>query len=133
MTGVAQVFNAGAGEVADPYYGLLQGIQKADSALVVGTTGVLAAAALNVVQGAYPPPITLSADGLQLAATAPVTIEELVPGIVVPVYADCLCRPIAQEFVLAKVEVTVNQDGESVVPTLISLGADNPGTFEESS
>ncbi len=124
--GIAQVFDDPT-EVADPYYGLLQGIQKANEALALGSDpeAAIAAAALNVVQGAYPPPVTLSAEGLQLAATAPVSIEELVPGVIIPIFADCLCRPIAQEFVLSKVEVTVNVNGESVVPTLISLGSDN--------
>ncbi len=124
--GIAQVFDDPT-EVADPYYGLLQGVQKANEALALGSDpeAVIAAAALNVVQGAYPPPVTLSAEGLQIAATAPITIEELVPGVIIPIFADCLCRPLAQEFVLAKVEVTVNVNGESVVPTLISLGSDN--------
>ncbi len=124
--GIAQVFDDPT-EVADPYYGLLQGVQKANEALALGSDpeAAIAAAALNVVQGAYPPPVTLSAEGLQIAATAPITIEELVPGVIIPIFADCLCRPLAQEFVLAKVEVTVNVNGESVVPTLISLGSDN--------
>lgn len=131
--GVAQVFNAGAGEVADPYYGLLQGVQKANQALAVGANpaAAIAQAALNVVQGAYPPPVTLSADGLQIAPTAPVTIEELVPGIIVPIFADCLCRPVMQDFVLSKIEISVTERGETVVPTLISLGSDNPATVEE--
>ncbi len=129
--GVAQIFDDPT-EVADAYYGLLQGVQSANEALSIGADpeAAIAAAALNIVQGAYPPPISLSADGLQIAATAPVTIDELVPGVIMPVFADCLCRPVAQEFVLAKVEVTVTSNGETVVPTLISLGSDNAGNEE---
>lgn len=130
--GKGQIFPVGT--VADAYYGLLQGVQKAQDGLALGSNpgAVLAAAALNVVLGAYPPPMVLSAEGLQIAPTAPVGIEELVPGVIVPVFANCLCRPLHQEFILAKLEVTVGPDGEVVVPTFISRGADNPGTQEQS-
>lgn len=129
--GAAQIFPIGT--VADPYYGLLQGVQDGNKNIAIGTDPLasLSAAALNIVQGAYPPPVSLSADSMQLAATAPVAIAELVPGTIIPVFADCLCRPVAQEFVLSKVVVTVTPTGESVVPSFISRGADNATTEQE--
>lgn len=131
--GVGQVFlNT---EVADAYYGLLQAVQKGNQAIAVrGTLAPLDAltlAAQNIVDGSYPPPVALSAANLQLSPNAPVTMAELVPGTIVPVFADCLCRPLSQEFILSKVQVTFDTGGESVEPTFISRGADNPGTFEE--
>lgn len=129
--GIGQVFLVT--EVADPYYGLLQGVQRADPSSQVGSTpnAVLAQAAQNIVDGAYPPPVSLSADNMQLSPLAPVAIGDLVPGVIVPVFANCLCREVSQEFILSKVSVTVTTTGESVVPTFISRGADNPGTREE--
>lgn len=123
--GIGQVFSPT--EVADPYYGLLQGVQRADPSSQVGATPdmVLAAAALNIVNGAYPPPVSLSADNMQLSPLAPVTIGDLVPGVIIPVFASCICRAVSQEFVLSQVTVTVDATGESVVPTFISRGSDN--------
>lgn len=131
--GCAQVFTIP--NVADAYYGLLEGVQDGNRALAVGggadPGAVLTAAAQNVLDGSYPPPVALSAENLQLSPNAPVTMAELVPGTIVPVIANCLCRPLAQDFVLAKVTVTFNLDGERVEPTLITAGTDNAGSFEE--
>lgn len=122
-------------EVADAYYGLLEGVQDGNRALAVGggasPGAVLTAAAQNVLDGSYPPPVALSAENLQLSPNAPVTMAELVPGTIVPVIAECLCRPVSTDFILSKVTVTFNLDGERVEPTLIAAGTDNPGTFEE--
>lgn len=128
--GIGQIF--AVGNVADAYYGLLQGIQQGNENLNIGGSAgqALAAAAVNIVRGAYPPPIVLSADGLRLSPNAPVTISELVPGTFIPVLADCLCRPVQQEFVLSKLQVTWNTEGEVVEPTFISIGSDNASASE---
>lgn len=122
-------------EEADEYYGLLQGIQDGNRALAVGGAGnptaVLAAAAQNVLDGSYPPPITLNADGLQFSPNAPVTMAELVPGVIVPIIADCLCGQAGREYILGRLNVTFNVEGEKVEPVFIALGQDNPGDFTE--
>lgn len=140
--GVATQFHDASGAplapgvgVADAYYGLLAAVQRGSINIAVGgdvdPVDILAQAAANVVSGAYPPPVSLSADNLQLAPSAPVGMEELVPGTIVPILANCLCRPVSQEFLLSKLVVTVNGDGEKVEPTFISIGLDNPGSDDQ--
>jgi hypothetical protein len=124
------------GLFADPYYGLLEGVQDGNRALAVGSTTlspqtILELAARNVLDGSYPPPVALSADGLQLSPNAPIAISELVPGTVVPIIANCLCGQIGREYILAKVVVTFDVNGERVEPTFIAAGQDNPGDFTE--
>lgn len=125
--GIARAFTLP--QKANYYYGLLQGIQDGDSVLATaGSTPPLEAltqAAKNIVNGAYPPPLVMSPEGAQLQANAPVTMAQLVPGVLVPIIFDCLCVEIGQTFLLARLDVTFDATGETVTPTFVSLGADN--------
>ena len=130
--GIATAWTPQDSQEADCYYGLLQGIQDGNSVLatagassIVTAGDALAQAAKNILAGAYPPPLIMSPEGAVLQPNAPVTMEELVPGTLVPVIFDCLCIEVGQTFLLTKLEVEFTSEGETVIPTFISLGSDN--------
>jgi hypothetical protein len=118
--------NIGVAGGYDSYYGLLQTVLDGNDLISESSDPpaiALAKAAQNSIS--VPPPIVLSTNGARLTTTAPVTIEELVPGTLVPVFADCLCTPTSGMFMLTRLSVTFDATGETVTPTLVSLGSDN--------
>jgi len=79
-------------------------------------------AAGNAVAGRYPAPVVINVpDGSSLVPTAPIRIEQLVPGERIDVFADTFCIPLVQGFALSDVEVTWENGGEKVGISLIPL------------
>jgi hypothetical protein len=79
-------------------------------------------AAKDAIAGRYPIPITISVpDGSALAATAPVTLRQLVPGERFDVMAENFCQPVLQGFVLTDVEGSWQNGQEKIGVTLTPL------------
>lgn len=77
-----------------------------------------------LVRAGDPAPLILEVPaGAQLTPDAPVTIEQLVPGVVIPVAATDLCRPVTTVLQLTRVEVSYGNGNEAVQITLAPLGA----------
>jgi hypothetical protein len=102
----------------DPYYGLVERLLNDDT---IKTT-----AAANVqAQGLIRNPVPLLIQpprGNGLDPNAPVCMDELIPGVQMPVSLDCTCRDVTQAMRLVKLDVTVNVDGEKVAPMLSPVG-----------
>jgi hypothetical protein len=111
----------------DRFFGLLESVSK--DHIEFDTVAQADSGAKAIVDAQYPMPVTLSTPtGNQLAITAPVTIEELVPGVLIPVIATGVCRnSLSGSFILLELEVTVTADGEAVAITLGSIQAANSG------
>lgn len=79
-------------------------------------------AAKDAVAGRYPIPVSISVpDGSALAATAPVTLHQLVPGERFDVLAETFCQPVLQGFVLTDVEGSWQNGQEKIGVTLTPL------------
>lgn len=79
-----------------------------------------------LVAAGSPTPIYLEVpDGSRLTPDAPVSIEELVPGVVIPVASTQTCRSVAALLRLTKLNVTYTAtEGEAVAVTLAPPGTD---------
>lgn len=78
----------------------------------------------STVSAGDPVPVYLEVpDGSGLDPNAPVSISELVPGVVVPVTSAQTCRTVAADLRLRKLEVTFDEAGERVAVTLVPQGA----------
>lgn len=105
--------------------GLLEHLAKEDQ--IVGQEAAQAEADALVAAG-YPTPLILDVpDGARLAPDAPVTIADLVPGVIVPVTVADLCRPVAADLRLTRLAVTYDAGGEEVKVTLAPVGVDTAG------
>lgn len=110
-----------------PYYGLIEYVDTSQPNL--STQDQADAAAARILQARFPAPqILVVPAGSQLAPTAPISINELVPGAWTTIVADCLCRPLTATLVLLKVEVNWSSAGETVGVTYGSLYSINSGT-----
>lgn len=112
---------SGSAGGTDPYYGLLEVLLNDDTVKTAASadaqaTGLLASSKPNrlLVQ----PP-----SGNALDPKAPVCIDQLVPGVEVPLVIDCTCRESHQAMRLIKLDVTVDSNGEQVVPQLSPVDA----------
>lgn len=105
---------------SDPYYGLLEARVEDDSIKTVEAATEEARARRRAMM---PPVWWVDApSGSHLTADAPVGIEELVPGVQVPVQLDCTCTPLSEVMRLTDIAVTHTAgDGERVAATLVSL------------
>lgn len=113
----------------DPIYGLLE--QIAGDSKNVEDTNAANTEAANRLVGSNPAPVYVSIpDGAQLSPDAPVCFDQLVPGTVVDVWLNDLCRPVAVRNRLTSVKVVVGESGEQVQVTLAPLGA-GPNITEE--
>jgi hypothetical protein len=113
----------------DPYYGLLERFVEAKD---IKDAASARYAATQLVAGANPPPVyVLPPSNSELAATAPVCINELVPGVLVPIAVDCTCRPVSSVMRLAAVKVEFDADGERVRPAFVPAPMLPAGGFEE--
>lgn len=109
-----------------PYYGLLEYVSLDRQEL--NTQALADQAAAAIITATFPPPNNLvTPSGSRLAPTAPISIQELVPGVLTPIVADCLCRPASAVLVLQKLEVSWGPDGEAVQVTYGSPGSVNSG------
>lgn len=79
-----------------------------------------------LVASGTPTPVILEVPaGAQLTPDAPVGIMDLVPGVVIPVTAVDVCRPVTAAMQLTKVDVTYDdRGGEAVKVTLAAPGSD---------
>lgn len=111
-----------------PYYGLLEYVSLDRQEL---NTQILAnEGAQALIDALYPAPVTLSTPtGARLSPNAPVTIDELVPGVMIPVIATDLCRQVSGQFILIRLEVSWDQQTqeESVSITLAAPNLVNSG------
>jgi hypothetical protein len=110
--------SGGAGEC-----GLLERVFKEDSVLDV----VSAQAEANArAAGGYPTPVFLEVpDNARLTPDAPVSINQLVPGVLVPVASTQTCLEVATVLRLTKLSVSYTPgDGETVGVTLAPPGAE---------
>jgi hypothetical protein len=104
----------------DPFYGLVEVLVQDDS---VRTEQAARNQAAGIVNARNPAPVLVQAPaGSALDPDAPVCINELVPGVEVPVLMDCTCRQVAQSMRLTKLDVTVDATGELVSPLLTPSG-----------
>ncbi|GAA3172866.1 hypothetical protein [Nonomuraea salmonea] len=93
------------------------------------------AAAEALVDGGDPSPLILEVpDGSQLAPDAPVGIQELIPGVAVPIASVRTCRRVAAELRLTAVRVSWSEGsegGEQVGVTLQPRGVPGQIQIEE--
>lgn len=77
------------------------------------------------IVGRFPVPIGLSIPtGARLAASAPVTMDQLVAGVRLDVEATGMCSEVAVAYRLTDVEVEWSDSGEQVAVSLVPLGND---------
>jgi hypothetical protein len=101
-------------------YGRLDVLVSIDEEKV--TDADLREAAKDAIAGRYPIPVTISVpDGAALAATAPVKLQQLVPGERFDVLAESFCQPVLQGFALTDVEGSWQNGQEKVGVTLTPL------------
>lgn len=111
----------------DPYYGLIEYVSVSRPELTTQALADSAAAALITSRWPAPTSLIMPA-GSQLNVNAPVSIPELVPGVISTILADCLIRSVQADMVLVKLDVTWDVTGEKVAVTYASLGSQNDGT-----
>lgn len=101
-------------------YGRLDQMVSIDEEKV--TDADLRTAAKDSIAGRYPIPVSISVpDGSALAATAPVTLRQLVPGERFDVLAESFCQPVVQGFALTDVEGSWQNGQEKIGITLTPL------------
>lgn len=106
----------------DPYFGLVE-VLVSDSTITDPQTAADAARA-TVAKGNPPPLSVQPPNGGALSGDAPLCINDLVPGVTVPMLLDCTCREVAQDLRLTKLDVKWGPGGETVSPTMGPVGAD---------
>lgn len=105
----------------DGYFGLIEAFAKDDAIKDQASADY---AAEQLLSGANPPPLFIApGTGSSLTSTAPVCVEELVPGVLVPMRVDCTCRQAQQMMRLVGLTVDWDTDGETVRPLLETPGA----------
>lgn len=97
--------------------GVLQGIEKADS--LVHADDCVAQAKRSVLEAQYPPRQLHLPSSARLLANAPVEINELIPGVRVPVSSKQTGITVGSTMVIKKVSVKVDDKGENVSITLM--------------
>lgn len=97
--------------------GVLQGIEKADS--LVHEEDCVAQAKRSVMEAQYPPRQIVLPSSARLLANAPVSINELIPGVRVPISSNQTGITIGSTMVIKKIAVTVDEKGENVGMTLM--------------
>lgn len=104
--------------VPDAYYGLVEALERVPA--ITDRPGLEAGAA-KLLGLSYPAPLTLDAtQDAPLRPDAPVDIEELVPGAVVPVQSLGTAREVIAATILSGVKVEETDKGEKVSVTLTS-------------
>ena len=111
----------GVGQVGSPY-GRLDLIVRTAADHV--SESDLRQMARQALVGRYPAPVTISVPtGSRLAATAPVSIHQLVPGERIDFVSTGFCLEVEQAFRLSDVDVEWGSSGEQVAISLVPLGA----------
>ena len=111
---------AGVGD--DPYYGRWEIIDDAydeEEGSDAPTQSELNEQAQRNVAARIPVPVEVRVpDGSQLSGVSPIKVEDLVPGVQVPVRATLTARTFSQVQKLRKMKVTEDSNGERVQITL---------------
>lgn len=103
--------------------GLLEVLVNEEEILDQDSTDV---EARSLVAGGYPTPLIVHVpDGSQLAPNAPVGINDLIPGVQVPVTTSQTCRVVAANLRLQRLSVSYGDAGEAVRVTLVPAGTVN--------
>lgn len=113
----------------DPYFGLIErGVEGQPAATSVTD---LSREASDRLQGTNPPPfiVTVPSEG-QLSPGAPVCSETLIPGTLVDLAINELCRPASLRERLTSLRVVLDEKGERVGITLAPLGEFSQGLIE---
>lgn len=105
----------------DPYFGLVEELVS-DSTITSAATATDAARAM-VAKGNPPPLLVQPPDGSALSGDTPICINDLIPGMTVPVLLDCTCRTVSQDMRLSRLNVAWNENGETVAPLLEPVGS----------
>lgn len=117
VTGLGVTGEAGG---VDPYFGLVETLVDDQRIGRLSTANGQAAGLLN---GKNPPPTLVQPpNGSGMSPDAPICLEDLVPGVTVPVSINCTCRPAIQDMRLTQLKVTVTASGESIQPLLTPIG-----------
>jgi hypothetical protein len=121
MYGYAAATGASAQGV-HPYYGLWEILDDAydeDEGGEIPTQNELNSQAKRNVSGRIPTPITVRIpDGSTLSPGSPVQLDDLVPGVQVPLLATLTGRRFSQMQKLDRVDIVENSDGEEIRITL---------------
>lgn len=107
----------GVAEVDPGRYGVLESIVQADGVL---DSASAAASARAVIAGTFPPEAVLTTTG-SLRPDAPVTISQLVPGVLAVTAARGACQSITQRSRMESLQVDWTREGESVQPKFAPL------------
>lgn len=106
----------------DDFYGLLERAEAEDNILDQATVDLRAQA---IVEAGNPVPIYVKTPGqARLACTAPADINDLVPGVLVPIALAVgeVCRPVSTLMRLIAIDVAVGADDETVSISLALPG-----------
>ena len=109
-----------AGGVND-YYGLLEIYTEQNTLKTLADADQAAAAKLA---GSLSVPVFIDTQDVTLSPTAPVIIEQLVPGWCLDITSGQTCREITQRMKVTGLAVTENGDSERVVLQVAALGED---------
>ena len=99
--------------------GSLQSIVKADS--LVREEECVNASQRMVKEAQYPPRMVVVPSNTRLLPNAPVVINELIPGILIPVSSRQTGITVGSTMALKSVKVTADEKGESVQITLMEV------------
>lgn len=125
VTGLGVTGTAGG---VDDYFGLLEVLVDDQQ---IGRQATADGQAAGLLQGANPPPVLVQPpQGSGLTPDTPICLEDLVPGITVPVSVTCTCRTALQDMRLSQLSVSVTADGETIAPLLVPLGFTATGSGE---
>lgn len=106
----------------DPYFGLVE-VLVSDPTITSADTATDAARA-TVAKGNPPPLLVQPPDGSALSGEVPICINQLIPGMTVPVFMDCTCRTVSQSMRVSRLNVAWDENGETVAPLLEPVGSD---------
>lgn len=121
-TGVIRVGHAGA---PHPFYGVWENIvtQQSETGTATPTQVALNGQASRDILHRTPAPLEIRIpDGVSLRLTHDLTIDHLVPGVIMPVVTAQNIQRVSQPQRLDKVVVTENSQGETIAVTLSPFG-----------
>jgi hypothetical protein len=109
----------------DPYFGLLEVPIKDDT--ITTEADAMAVACAEVAARSRPPLILSVPDGIRLDPSAPVTVDQLVPGVLIPVWSSSTCRTVREDMALTRLRVTQgcsdDHGGDEVVAITVAPAA----------
>jgi hypothetical protein len=108
----------------DPYYGRVEIVDDAydeEEGSDKPTQAELNSQATRNLGGRIPTPLEVRVpDGSRLNPSSPITIDDLVPGVVVPLRATLTARTFSQLQKLRKVKVVEDGSGEQIQITMVA-------------